>query len=59
MVPIYSLDSVSVPLLLPAQSNSICCGSEGKKSHGRNCAAWRGVFLESSGHSCLWSVLEA
>lgn len=31
MVPIYSLDSVSVLLLLPAQSNSVCCGSEGKQ----------------------------
>lgn len=59
MVPIYSLDSVSVLLLLPAQSNSVCCGSEGEQCRGRNCAAWRGVVLESSGHSCLWSMSEA
>lgn len=52
MVPIYSLDSVSVLLLLPAQSNSVCCGSERKQCRGRNCAAWKGVVLES-----FWAFL--
>lgn len=58
MVPIYSLDSVSVLLLLSAQILFVV-GVRENNVTAETVLHGGGLVLETSGNSCLWSMSEA